>query len=91
MKENPWSYFPILLLAVVFIILGIIMIANDLYGVGFREEYNSYSAISGHYLVLAGVLFLIITYFCLSPFNKIRMFVEGGFRKRVKSKNKRGA
>ena len=91
MKENPWSYFPILLLAVVFISLGIIMIANDLYGVGFREEYNSYSAISGHYLVLAGVLFLIITYFCLSPFNKIRMFVEGGLRKRVKSKNRRGA
>lgn len=86
MKDKPQNFLLGLLLGVVFIVWGIIMITNNLYGVGFREEYGSYSVVGGQLFIFVGLIFLIVAYFNLSPFNKIRKFFEGGLFKRRKNK-----
>lgn len=60
------------------------MIAKNLYAYNVRARYGSYSATGGHLIILVGIIFLIVSYFSLSPFSKIRKFFEGGVKRSKK-------
>ena len=68
-----------LILAVLFIVGGIIMLVKDLVAVGINRALQ-FSAVGGYLLILVGLVFLLVTYFSLSPFSKIRQFFEGGIK-----------
>jgi hypothetical protein len=90
MRDKSFNYLVTLLLGVIFLGWGIVMITNNLYAIGIRLQYSSYSAIDGYLLIFVSMIFFIVTYFSLSPFNKIRIFFEGGSTKK-KRKNKPNA
>ena len=75
---TPWTSIACLLLGVIFFIWGILMLVKDLYGVNFRSRYMQYDAIGGELVILFGLVFVLVAYFSLSPFSKIRSFIEGG-------------
>ena len=60
------------------------MIPHEIVGVG-RDWYTLLpTAAGGHYLILFGIIFLLLSYVTLSPFSNIRAFFEG--RKSIKKK-----
>ena len=60
-----------------FLFFGGYLLFNDLLAVGRNSRTLGFSVFGGHLMILVGLIFLVITYFCLSPFNKIREFFEG--------------
>ena len=86
-KSDFWVYFSGLLLGLVFVIWGLIMIIKNLYGSGISRRFMSYTATGGELFVFIGIIFLIFSYFSISPFSKFRKFIEGPLRKK-KSKSK---
>ena len=81
MKSSKTDLFVFLTLALQFIIGGIIMLSKDLVAVGVNSRTLSVSGFGGHLLILIGCIFLIVAYYTLSPFSKIRRFIEGGIGK----------
>lgn len=86
MKTDFYSFLLSLSLGIVFILCGTFMILNNLIGYGIRSLTQNQSAISGHLFILIGILFLVVSYFSLSPFGRIRKFIEGSIKKRTKLK-----
>ncbi len=69
------------LLAIYFIAGGLIMLRDDLVAFSVNSRTLSPSGFGGHLLILVGLIFLVVAYFSLSPFGKIRRFFEGDERK----------
>ena len=61
--KSSWTVIACLLLGIVFFIWGILMIVNDLYGIGLRGMYMQYDAIGGELVIFFGLIFLIVAYF----------------------------
>lgn len=66
-----------LILSLLFIAMGVTMIAKNLVAVGINSRTLQPSGFGGALLILIGIIFLIVSYFSLSPFSKIRQFFEG--------------
>jgi len=83
-KSKIGDKLAILTLSILFIGGGIVMIAKNLIGVGINSRTLHVSAINGYVLVFIGVIFLLVAYYSLSPFGKIRGFIEKAFRRTKK-------
>ena len=75
-------------MAIYFIAGGVIMLRDDLVAFGVNSRTLSSSGFGGHLLILAGLIFLVVAYFSLSPFGKIRRFFERGLRKGANKRKK---
>ncbi|RIJ42476.1 hypothetical protein D1627_00990 [Pontibacter oryzae] len=75
------------IMAIVFIIWGIKMIVYKLVAIGVNSRTLSPSGFGGELLILIGLIFLVVAYYSLSPFSKIRQFFEGDFKNRNKKKD----
>ena len=84
-KGNLESILVSLGFSLFFLVVGIKMIVEDKVAVGYNRALQP-SGFGGHLLILAGIISLVVTYFSLSPFGKVRQFFEG--RVRVKKKDK---
>ena len=71
-------------IAILFLGAGAFMLIRKLIVVGLRGRDNQPTGFGGEYLIFAGVIFLVVAYFSLSPFSPIREFLEG---KRQKNKS----
>jgi len=76
MKRDCWSFIALLSGSLMLIIWGIIMLFNDLVGVGKHYLTQQLTAGGGWLLILLGVIMLFPTYYSLSPYSKIRRFIE---------------
>ena len=85
-KGSNSDLFVSLTFALLFIMGGIIMITKDLVAFGLNSRTQMPSGFGGHLLILIGSIFLVVSYYCLSPFGKIRRFFEGGIEKGKKNK-----
>ena len=87
-KKNNLFIFP-LILSVLFVLLGSAMLTKELTAYGFNTRTLKLSGLGGHLLILIGIIFLIVSYYSLSPFGRIRNFNFTRFnRKRKKRSNK---
>jgi len=75
--KNAIFYF---IIGCLLILTGIYMLINDVIGVGRHYLTQQPSVLGGWLVIFVGVLILVIGYFSLSPFSKIRNF----FKKRTK-------
>ena len=65
-----------LIFAASFILSGVYLLVNRLVVGGTYARNNQVTGFGGWFLILFGVIFLIIAYYSLSPFSKIRQFFE---------------
>nr|MBI1229205.1 hypothetical protein [Cytophagales bacterium] len=70
-KNNNLFLFP-LIMSIMFILMGGAMIAKGMVGIGINSRTKMVSGYGGHLLVLAGIIFLVVTYYSISPFSKVR-------------------
>lgn len=91
MKKGSKGYIIPLAYAALFIIGGIFMIVKNLVAFGVNSRTLSPSGFGGHLLILIGCIFLVVAYYSLSPFSKVRRFFEGdsGKEKRNKKDSKK--
>ncbi len=89
MKENRWEYLPYLFASVACIVSGILMIVNDRASIGRDGLTQQLTAGGGPLLIFMGIIFLVVTYFSLSPFNRVRQFFNGSARAKKQNKSKK--
>ena len=76
-----WTGISLFSFSIVWIIEGIIFIIEDKAIIGLHRNL-SLNVVGGWLIVLSGIIFLYVSYHSLSPFGKIRSFLEGPGRKR---------
>lgn len=78
-KAKPYTvlFIPSLLISVMLIFFGIYLIVNNLVMTGRNWRTLQPTAKGGELYILFGVVFLVVAYFNLSPFNRLRQYVEG--------------
>ena len=86
-RGRDTGFLPFLLLAVLFILGGVTMEVKNQVAVGFSSRTKQFTAVGGYLLIFIGSVFLIVSYYSLSPNSKIREFFEG--RISVRNRNKR--
>ena len=76
-KKIKWESLLCFSIAIIMILLGILMIVLDhvISGKHYLTQQNS--TIGGVSIILIGIIILIVGYYSLSPFSKIREFFEG--------------
>lgn len=77
-----WDTIASFLLGAISIVTGVVMVINHIVVAGINSRTLQYSGFGGYLLILVGVIFLIVSYYSLSPFSKIRRFFN---------KNKKGS
>jgi len=87
-EDNLWTSIAVFLGAISSISYGIWMITNNKVGYGTHRLTLQQTGSGGELLILIGVVFLIVTYFTLSPFNPIRKFLDRLLFKKKKKSNK---
>lgn len=75
LKTKIEDVLPTLLLGVCSLTGGIVMIAKDLVAIGIDRTLQK-TGFGGYLPILIGIVFLIVTYYSLSPFSKVREFFE---------------
>ncbi|NEM97516.1 hypothetical protein [Pontibacter burrus] len=75
-KSDHSGVFLFLSLSLLFIISGALMIINGAVAYGINSRTLMPTGFGGHYLILGGLIFLVVAYFSLPPFGKIRRFFE---------------
>lgn len=83
-KDDTIGTISLFLLAIIFILWGIKMIATNLVAVGINSRTLFLSGFGGEYLILIGSIFLVVAYYSLSPLGRIRQFFEGSYKHRKK-------
>jgi hypothetical protein len=66
--------------ALLLMILGIRMMINNAYIIGIKRNLSLH-AVGGPFLILLSLVFFYVAYHSLSPFSKIREFIEGKSKK----------
>lgn len=87
-KDDNIGTISLFLIAIFLIIWGVKMVVKNLVAVGVNSRTLSLSGFGGEYLILFGLIFLVVSYYSLSPLGKIRQFLEGNLNNRRKSKDK---
>ena len=85
-KNNNLFLFP-LAVSVLFILMGGAMVVKGLVAYGVNSRTLKMSGLGGHLFILVGVIFLIVTYYSLSPFSRIRN-INFNFFKRKRKRNR---
>jgi len=80
-----WDTIASFLLGAMSIVTGVVMVINHIVVAGINSRTLQYSGFGGYLLILVGIIFLIISYYSLSPYSKIRRF----FNKRKKRSQKK--
>ena len=80
-KNRNWDITFSLTLTAIFMSWGIYMMFNGKYGVGVDGFTQQYTATGGELFLLVGLIFLLTTYYSLSPYSKIRNFFNSRKRK----------
>ena len=75
-----WTTLAMLLLSLSFIGVGLYLLINNLIIVGTDARYPQPTANGGGLFLVVGLIFLIVTYFNLSPFSRVRKLIEGNTR-----------
>lgn len=70
-KNENLFLFP-LIMSIMFILMGVAMIVKGMVGIGINSRTKMVSGSGGHLLILAGIIFLVVTYHSISPFSKFR-------------------
>ena len=87
-KEDIWTSIAVFLGAIISISFGIWMIYNDKVGIGTHGLSQQQTGSGGELLILIGILFLVVTYFTLSPFSLIRKFIDKLFSRKKRNSKK---
>src|SRR5688572_12700589 len=74
---GTWRYLPTLILSLLFIGVGLYLLMGNLIVVGTDARYPQATANGGEIFLIVGLIFLIVTYFTLSPFSRLRQLIEG--------------
>lgn len=84
--QEVWKYLPTLLLSISCIGFGLYLTINNLVIVGMSSRTLQPTAKGGELFILVGLIFLVVTYYSISPFSRLRQFIEGktGINKRKK-------
>ncbi|HET8861276.1 hypothetical protein [Marivirga sp.] len=82
MSQNRFSGAIYFIFGFLFLVTGIAMLVYDISKVGQHYLTQQQTAVGGYFVIFIGFLSLAIGYFSLSPFNKVREFIEGTRRKR---------
>lgn len=83
MGRNKFSGAIYFIIGSLLLVAGIIMLVFDITKVGNHYLTQQQSAVGGFFVIFISIIILVIGYFCLSPFSKLREFFEGtGKRKR---------
>jgi hypothetical protein len=85
-KRGAWVYLPTLMLSILFIGFGLYLTINSLIVVGTFSRTMQPTAKGGGIYILVGLIFLVVTYFSISPFSRVRQFIEG--KTRIKKRRK---
>lgn len=87
-KKINWNTLALLLSAIASFIIALYLILGNLVATGSNLRGLQPTAKGGEYFIFIGLFFLIATYYSLSPFSRLRQFIEGKTRTRKKkSKN----
>lgn len=62
----------------------IYMLVRGLAVAGVSGRALQKTGFGGHLVIFLGVVFLVVAYYSLSPFSKVRRFFEGGLKRRKK-------
>ncbi|MDH5608159.1 MAG: hypothetical protein OEY56_01660 [Cyclobacteriaceae bacterium] len=71
-----------LLVGIMLITLGVFMISKGLVVGGFDYLAQQPTAYGGSLLIVVGIVFLVVYYYTLSPFGKVRRFFENSKNKK---------
>ncbi len=82
MGKNRFSGFIYFLMGSLLLIAGILMLAYDIHKVGQHYLTQQQTAVGGLFVIFVSLVILLVGYFSLSPFSKLREFFEGTSSKR---------
>jgi hypothetical protein len=82
MSQNRFSGANYFIFGCLFLVTGIIMLVFDISKVGQHYLTQQQTAVGGYFVIFISLVLFGIGYFCLSPFSKVREFLEGTGRKR---------
>lgn len=74
--DRKYGMATILLSGLVLIGWGIYRVIYNVVGAGFNGQTQELSAAGGEYLILMGAVCIIVWYFSLSPFSKIKQLFK---------------
>jgi len=75
--NKNYDFLSMLLVSLLLISTGVVMIIRNLAAVGMNSRSLQPSGFGGHYLILIGIIFMVVAYYSLSPFSKLRSFFSG--------------
>lgn len=82
MSQNRFSGAIYFIFGFLFLFTGIIMLVFDTSKVGQHYLTQQQAAVGGYFVIFVSLVLFGTGYFCLSPFSRLREFVEGTRRKR---------
>jgi hypothetical protein len=82
MGKNRFSGVIYFIFGFLSLVTGIIMLVFDTTKVGQHYLTLHQTAVGGYFVIFVSIVLLLVGYFCLSPFSKIREFIEGTGKKR---------
>lgn len=71
-KERIWAPLMFLIFAILQIGSGIWLLTQNNNTVGINRLTRTFTAFGGEFYILGGLFFLVLAYFTLSPFSKLR-------------------
>ena len=64
-----------------FLVIGVIMVVFDIHKVGRHNLTTQQTALGGGFVIFISLVCFYVGYYFLTPFSKIREFIEGTKRK----------
>lgn len=83
-KDANHLFIILLIVSIMLLLLGGLMIVKNISVYGTNRRTLMVSGYGGHLLILIGIISLIVTYYSLSPFSKVRNLDFNFFRKKKK-------
>lgn len=76
------------IVALMLILSGVFLLIKKLVVGGIYSRNNQETGFGGWLLILFGVILLVVAYYTLSPFSKIRQFFEGNSKNKDRGNSK---
>ena len=83
-KHNSFESFLYFFFGLLLLAVGVIMLVFDIQKVGQHYLTQQQSAVGGGFVIFVSIVIFIVAYYSLSPFSKIREFIEGNKSKKTK-------
>lgn len=85
-EKVNWNSIALLLSAIASFIIALYLMLGNLVATGSNLRALQPTAKGGEYFIFIGLFFLIAAYYTLSPFSRLRQFIEGKTRTRKMKK-----